>query len=84
MAVSPGSNANRTVQSASSAREKEVLEALRRNGELAVAGVALETSLSVEEADGVLSALTTRGHLDVRVVRGRLLYSLWESEDPGD
>lgn len=84
MAVSPGSTANRTVQSSASAKEKEVLEALRRNGELAVAGVALETSLSVEEADGMLSALAARGHLDVRVVRGRLLYSLWEGKDPVD
>jgi hypothetical protein len=40
--------------------------------------VALETSLSVEEADRMLSALATKGHLEVQAERGRLLYSLWE------
>jgi hypothetical protein len=60
------------------AKEKELLEALKRRGALTAAGVALETSLSVEEADRMLSALTARGHLEVRVVRGRLLYSLWD------
>ena len=62
------------------AREKELLEALRRRGELAVAGAALETSLTVEEADRMLSALAAKGHLEVRVERGRLLYSLWEGD----
>jgi hypothetical protein len=57
-------------------KEKEVLEALRRRGELTVAGTALETSLTVEEADRMLSALAAKGHLEVRVERGRLLYSL--------
>ena len=68
------------------AKEKEILEALRRRGELAVAGAALETSLTVEEADRMLSALAAKDHLEVRVERGRLLYSLWEGDgeaDPG-
>lgn len=65
------------------AKEKEVLEALRRRGELAVAGAALETSLTVEEADRMLSSLAAKGHLDVRVERGRLVYSLWEGGAPG-
>ena len=60
------------------AKEKELLEALKRRGALTVAGVALETSLSVEEADRILSALVAKGHLEVRVERGRLVYSLWE------
>lgn len=64
------------------AKEKELLEALGRRGELAVAGAALETSLTVDEADRVLSALTAKGHLEVRVERGRLLYSLWEGDAP--
>ena len=38
----------------------------------------METSLSVEEADRMLSDLAGKGHLEVRVERGRLLYSLWE------
>jgi len=61
-------------------KEKELLEAIRRHGQLTVAGVALETSLSVEEADRMLSELTGKGHLEVRVERGRLFYSLWEGE----
>jgi len=64
------------------AKEKELLEALERRGKLTVAGVALETSLTVEEADRMLSALAAKGHLEVRVEHGRLLYSLWEGDAP--
>jgi hypothetical protein len=62
------------------AKEKELLEALRRRGALTAAGAALETSLSVEEADRMLSTLAAQGHLEVRVERGRLLYTFWESD----
>ena len=61
------------------AREKELLGALRDHGELTVAGAALETSLTVEDADVMLSALAAKGHLEVRVEDGRLLYSLWDN-----
>jgi capsular polysaccharide biosynthesis protein len=64
------------------AKEKELLEALGRRGALTVAGVALETSLSVTEADRMLSALAANGHLEVSVAPGRLLYSLWEDDAP--
>lgn len=64
------------------AAEKELLGALARRGGLTVAGAALETSLTVEEADRMLSALAAKGHLEVRVARGRLLYSLWEGDGP--
>jgi capsular polysaccharide biosynthesis protein len=57
-------------------KEKELLEALGRHGKLTVAGVALETSLTVREADRMLSALAAKGHLQVTVEHGRLLYSL--------
>ena len=50
--------------------------ALGRHGKLTVAGVALETSLTVGEADRMLSALAAKGHLQVTVEHGRLLYSL--------
>lgn len=63
-------------------REKELLGELRRHGELTVAGAALETSLTVEEADQMLSALAAKGHLEVRIEQGRLLYSLWERDAP--
>ena len=64
------------------AAEKELLAALARRGGLTVAGAALETSLTVEEADRMLSTLASRGHLEVRVARGRLLYCLWEGDAP--
>ena len=64
---------------AAAAQEKELLRAIRRRGQLTVAGVALETPLSVEQANRMLSELAGQGHLEVRVERGRLLYSLWES-----
>lgn len=64
------------------AKEKELLGALGRRGALTVAGAALETSLTVEDADRTLSGLAARGHLEVRVERGRLLYSLWEGDAP--
>ena len=63
-------------------KEKELLEALGRRGGLTVAGAALETSLTVEEADRMLSALAAKGHLEVTVEHGRLLYSLWEGDAP--
>ena len=59
-------------------KEKELLEAIRRHGEITAAQAALETSLSVEEADRMLSALAARGHLQVRVDGARIVYSLWE------
>ena len=64
------------------AKEKELLKALGRRGGLTAAGAALETSLTVEEADRTLSALAAKGHLEVTVERGRLLYSLWEGDAP--
>jgi hypothetical protein len=86
MARSEGRTTSRAQQARSgssgerAAKEKELLEALRRRGALTAAGVALETSLSVEEADRMLSALAAQGHLEVRVEHGRLLYSFWESD----
>lgn len=74
-----GRGRRRTSETAArAAEEKELLGALKEHGELTVAGAALETSLTVEEADGLLSALAAKGYLEVRVERGRLLYSLWE------
>jgi hypothetical protein len=61
-------------------REKEVLEALARHGELTPARVALETSLSVAEAEEVLSRLAKDGHIEVRAREGRLGYALWDTD----
>jgi hypothetical protein len=61
-------------------RERELLEALQRSGELTPAQAAMETSLTVNEADEMLEDLAARGHLDVRVRGGGLFYGLWETD----
>lgn len=61
-------------------KEKELLGALARHGELTAARAALETSLSVSEADRMLSELAKDGHLEVRAREGRLGYALWEHD----
>lgn len=67
----------------SGAGEQELLEALKKRGELAPAQAAMETSLTVKEADEMLQGLAEGGHLQVRVRGGGLFYSLWELE-PGE
>lgn len=71
--------ARREGSGATAAWEEELLQAIGRHGQLTVAGAALETPLSVQQASRMLSELAGRGHLEVRVERGRLLYSLRES-----
>jgi hypothetical protein len=66
--------------SPASGKERELLGALRDHGELTPAQAAMETSLTVEEADGMLRKLAEGGHLQVRVRGGGLFYSLWEVE----
>lgn len=61
-------------------KERELLEALRVHGELTPAQAAMETSLTVAEADKMLKELTEGGHLDVRVRGGGLFYALWQQE----
>jgi capsular polysaccharide biosynthesis protein len=58
-------------------KEQELLEALDRRGKLTAVEAALETSLSVEEAERMLQALAFQGQLEVTVEHGKLLYSLW-------
>lgn len=62
--------------------ERELLEAMREHGELTPARAAMETSLSVEEADGMLKKLAEEGHLEVRARGGALFYALWGSNPP--
>jgi hypothetical protein len=59
-------------------KERELLESLRDRGELTPAQAAVETSLSVKEADEMLKELAEGGHLEVRVRGGALSYSLWD------
>ncbi len=60
-------------------KERELLGALREHGELTPARAAMETSLTVAEADGMLKKLAEGGYLEVRVRGGALFYALWES-----
>jgi capsular polysaccharide biosynthesis protein len=63
-------------------KEKELLRALGHRGKLTAVEAALETSLTVEEADRILSELAHNGHLKVTVEHGKLLYSFWEHDAP--
>jgi hypothetical protein len=65
---------------AASSKERELLEALKKHGELTPARAAIETSLTVAEADKMLKELAEGGHLEVRVRGGGLFYALWEPE----
>jgi capsular polysaccharide biosynthesis protein len=58
-------------------KEKKLLRALGRRGKLTAVEAALESSLSVEEANRMLFELAARGHLEVTVEHGKLLYSFW-------
>ncbi len=72
---------SRSEPPAANARERELLEALQRRGELTPAEAAMETSLTVNEADKMLEDLAAKGHLDVRVRGGGLFYRrLWGEE----
>jgi hypothetical protein len=57
--------------------ESELLGALRQWGELTPTQAAMETSLSVVEADEMLRELAEGGHLEVRVRGGAIFYALW-------
>lgn len=65
-------------------KEQELLEALARRGEITAARAALETFLSVAEADGMLSRLAENGHVQVHAREGRLAYSLWDTDQQGE
>ncbi len=66
--------------SGGSNKERELLSALREHEEISPTQAAMETSLTVEEADNMLKKLATKGHLDVRVRGGGIFYGLWRSE----
>lgn len=55
--------------------ERQLLEAIERHGEATAARVALETSLTVFEADRMLGELAQTGHLRVHARDGKLVYS---------
>jgi hypothetical protein len=80
-----GTSEDRPELSAANSKERELLGALREHGELTPARAAMETSLTVAEADEMLKELAEGGHLDVRVRGGGIFYALWElgGEDAG-
>jgi hypothetical protein len=58
-------------------KERELLSAIKANsGSITPAEAAMETSLTVSEADSMLSELAGKGHLAVRSRDGALFYSL--------
>ena len=66
---------------AKNGKERELLGVLREHDEITPTQAAMETSLSVEEADGMLKDLAAKGHLDVRVRGGGIFYGLWPAEE---
>jgi hypothetical protein len=72
-----GAHEGRVGSASVEVKEKELLRALREWGELTPSRAAIETSLSVAEADRMLRDLAEGGHLEVRVRGGALFYALW-------
>lgn len=56
--------------------ERQLLEVIERHGKITPARAALETPLTVDEADRLLSELAQKGHLQVRVEEGKVVYTL--------
>lgn len=56
--------------------ERQRLETIEGHGSITPVRAALETTLTVSEADRMLSDLAAGGHLEVRVEGRRLLYSM--------
>lgn len=64
-------------------KERELLSAIRENGgSITPTEAAMETSLTVREADGMLSELAGGGHLMVESRGGALFYSLPGRSNP--
>ncbi len=58
-------------------KERELLSAMRNNtGSITPAEAAMETSLTISEADEMLSELAAGGHLQVESSEGTLVYKL--------
>jgi hypothetical protein len=55
-------------------KERELLGALREHEEISPTQAAMETSLTVGEADDMLKELAAKGHLEVRVRGGGIFY----------
>lgn len=68
---------SREHHTAPASKDRELLEAMRENGgRITPAEVAMQSSLSVREADELLSELAGGGHLTVEREGGALVYAL--------
>jgi hypothetical protein len=77
------SKKRRALSSSPANRERELLSAIRNNGgSITPAEAALETSLTVREADRMLSELAGGGHLSVESAGATLRYSLPSRQAP--
>ncbi len=63
-------------QSDTDGREKELLRALERHEEITAARAAMETSLSIAQAEEMLAKLASGGHVEVRARAGTLAYAM--------
>ena len=61
-------------------KEGELLGALGELGELTPTTAAMRTTLTVEEAAGMLERLARKGHLEARTQGAVVLYGLWEPD----
>lgn len=61
-------------------QEKELLKALSEHGELTPVTAAIRTSLTADEAAGVLEGLATKGYLRLRMEDGIQTYALREQD----
>jgi hypothetical protein len=88
-AIQDAARRRRALASPPANRERELLSAIRDNGgSITPAEAAMETSLTVRDADRMLSELAGGGHLTVESMGGTLRYShpsrrAPELDDPG-
>jgi ATP/maltotriose-dependent transcriptional regulator MalT len=61
-------------------KEAELLGALGELGELTPTTAAMRTSLTVQEAAGMLEGLAGKGHLEARTQGAVVIYGLWEPD----
>ncbi len=71
----------RPVRVSEEEKERALLEAIVRRGEISAATAAAETPMTVDEADRRLRELAEGGHLEVRVRGGAIFYALWKAEE---
>jgi hypothetical protein len=78
--VSPRFGGVQEAQSDTDGREKELLRALERHEEITAARAAMETSLSIAQAEEMLAKLASGGHVEVRARAGTLAYAMHDAD----